>query len=513
MLNENGMVADSTAKMLTHKWRKVLDHEDAVTRRIEDPYKRYVMAQLLENQTRYFQTEGMLPRNTQPLTEAIGTNQIYTTYGQDDQVLIDNPDCAPCVGQYGGAACPTNNDFYARGDARVPTTLIPMLRRTFPCLITHEIVGVQPMAGPLAMIWALRYKYDGENLACFSPDGGCEMNAPAVSAAPWRAHEMQEVGCPSYLNTAHTGTTADCLSALGVIGTATEGSCFDALPWEMGVAEQLKNWECKTNFPQMKFCLEKTSVEAGTRRLATKWSLEAEQDLGIMNNLDIRQEMTNIMSYELQAEIDREMVIRMRNIALNAGFGPHKGYSIWSPCSADGRHFAERGVDLYARLIQLANIMTVKNRRGPANFLIVTPSVASILTTLDQFTLFSVNHSIPATPSFGVCKLGTLGGMFTVYRDLHTEAQWVAGYRANRVDYILLGYKGSEYWDTGIVYAPYIPILIQETVGPNDGSPRILMMTRYAVAESIWGAENFYHVLIIKGLGECCDDSCVVYMT
>jgi hypothetical protein len=507
MFNQN-YDGDSRAKLLTAKWRDVLDHEDASTRRIEDPYLRLCTAQILENQTNWFKQNGMIKAkngaNLKQLHEnGLGNAGIYTGY--------DNSAPSYDVGEFGGSVNPTNNDFYAPGDARIPTTLIPMLRRTFPSLITHEIAGVQPMNGPLAMIWALRYKYDGENLACFSPDGGCEMNAPATDSHPWRAHEAQEAGNPAYLNTGHTGVINDSLSALGVAGTNTSGSDFDAMPWEMGVAEQLLNWEGKTNFPQMKFSLEKTAVEAGTRRLATKWPLEAEQDLSAMNRLDIRQEMTNIMAYELNAEIDREIIIRMRNIALQAGFGIHKGYSTWSPCSADGRHFAERGVDLFAKLVQIANIMTVKTRRGPANFLIVTPSVATILQTLDNFQLYSINHTLPQNPGLGVTKLGTLGGMFTVYRDLHTEAQWVQGFRSRRVDYILLGYKGSEFWDAGIVYAPYIPIVIQETIGPNDGNARILMMTRYGIAESIWGSSNFFHVLILKGLGEACTGG-VVYM-
>lgn len=506
LLDESYQGSVSKAKMLTAKWREVLDHEDAGSRRIEDPYLRYCTAQILENQADWFKKKGMLRsgggRGVQRLNEAgLGNNDIYTSYG--------NPGYN--VGQHGGDV-PANNDFYAPGDARIPTTLIPMLRRTFPSLITHEIAGVQPMDGPLALIWALRYRYDGENLACFSPDGGCSMNAPAVSSAPWRAHSYQEAGNPAYLNTAHTGVINNSLSGIGVHNGAQSGSHFDSLPFEMGVAEQLLNWESKTNFPQMKFTLEKTAVEAGTRRLATKWPLEAEQDLGAMNRLDIRQEMTNIMAYELQAEIDREIVIRMRNIALQAGQGIANGYSLWSPCSADGRHFAERGVDLYARIVQIANIMTVKTRRGPANFLIVTPTVATILQTLDNYTLYNINHTLPQTQSFGITKIGTLGGEFTVYRDVHTEAQWVQGQRPNRIDYILLGYKGREFWDTGLVYAPYIPITIQETIGPNDGAARILMMTRYAVAESIWGSSNFYHVLILKGLGQACGANGPVYM-
>jgi len=243
--------------------------------------------------------------------------------------------------------------------------------------------------------------------------------------------------------------------------------------------------------------IEKKAIEAGTRRLASSWSIELEQDIMNMNGIDIDSEMTNAMSYEIQAEIDREMVVRMIQVALNAGLGT--GYSVWKPQLADGRWFAERGVAFYARVVVEANRIAIRNRRGPANFIIATPKVCTILQLLPEFRPFEIASSIQAHPN-GVARVGTLAGQFNIYRDTRTEAQYLAGLRADPVEYALLGYKGSEFWDTGIIYCPYIPVLVQRTIGPNDFAPRVGMLTRYGVMDHLFGSANFYHLIVCKDL-------------
>ena len=217
-----------------------------------------------------------------------------------------------------------------------------------------------------------------------------------------------------------------------------------------------------------------------------------------MNGLDIDSELTNAMSYEIQAEIDREMIIRMIQIALNAG--NKNGYSFWYAQSADARWLGERNRDFYSRIIVEANRIAIRNRRGSANFIVATPRVCAILEMLPEFQWMTVNGNVNTQPT-GVAKVGTLGGRFTVYRDTRTDAQYLAGQRSNPIEYALLGYKGTEYYDTGIVYCPYIPVMIQRTVGPNDFSPRVGLMTRYGVVDYIFGASLYYHVIIVKGLG------------
>ena len=151
----------------------------------------------------------------------------------------------------------------------------------------------------------------------------------------------------------------------------------------------LKNYELTSKIPQVVVSFEKTAVEAGTRRLAARWSVELEQDLKNMNGIDIDTELTNAMSYELQAEIDREMIMRMIQVALDAGNGT--GFSVWSAASADGRWMAERNRDFYQKLIVEANRIAVRNRRGAANFVVATPRVCAILEMLPEFNAMPVN--------------------------------------------------------------------------------------------------------------------------
>jgi len=232
-----------------------------------------------------------------------------------------------------------------------------------------------------------------------------------------------------------------------------------------------------------------------------------------MNGIDIDNELTNAMSYEIQAEIDREMLMRMVQVALNAGKG--KGYSVWNPSTADARWMAERNRDLYAKIIVEANRIAIRNRRGAANFLIATPRVCAILEMLPEFQWMQVQGNVNTQP-VGVARVGNLGGRFNVYRDTRTEAQYEGGgakgraaergdnggaLGSGRVEYVLLGYKGPEFYDTGLIYCPYIPIMIQRTIGPNDFAPRVGLLTRYGVVDNIFGADLYYHIILVKELG------------
>jgi hypothetical protein len=415
----------------------------------------------------------------------------------------------------------TQGDTYATGDYRLPKILIPMIRRTFPELITNEIVGVQPMSGPVGLAFALRYKYDTDALGNGIdgiPTSTAVQNATTGSGIPkgdaTGGIQNKELGY-QMLDTRFTGTSSGKLSGLGGVATDFPGADQDA-----GVARLLANFELTGKIPQVLVSFEKTAVEAGTRRLAARWSVELEQDLKNMNGIDIDTELTNAMSYELQAEIDREMLMRMIQVALDNGTG--NGYSIWAPQSADGRWLVERNRDFYQRLIIQANRIAIRNRRGAANFIVATPRAAAILEMLPEFQWVPVQGNVNTQP-VGVAKVGNLGGRFNVYRDTRTEAQFEqnAGYisqpdqgtytpyttvtnqvRATRVEYTLLGYKGPEFYDTGIIYCPYIPVMVQRTIGPNDFSPRVGLLTRYGVVDNIFGANLYYHVVILKNLGD-----------
>ena len=459
------------AASLLKKWAPLLEHADDATPAIKDDHTKLNTAILLENQEQWC------------LNEASNTAGAGGAFGN--------------AGSMGFGGKPSG-DFYATGDARLPKILIPMIRRTFPELITNEIVGVQPMSGPVGLAFALRYRYEDTPLGATSPDGG--YGAASNNVQGWTAASQGTETGWNYLNTAYTGTSASWLSGGATAITGSEAFQIAGLSngsADNGVAQLLAGFELSSNIPQMVVAFEKTAVEAGTRRLAARWSVELEQDLKNMNGIDVDNELTNAMSYEIQAEIDREMIIRMCQVAINAGFG--QGYSVWSPVSADGRWLGERNRDFYARVIVEANRVAIRNRRGAANFIVATPRVCAMLEMLPEFQWFPVQGNVNTQP-VGIAKVGTVGGRFNVYRDTRTEAQYQVGSRTSPLEYALLGYKGAEYYDTGIVYCPYIPVLVQRTIGPNDFSPRVGLMTRYGVIDHIFGAALYYHLIIVTGL-------------
>jgi hypothetical protein len=458
----------TSAEQLVEKWTPVLDYTSDKVAAINDEHVRLNTAILLENQEKWcFESNSA------------GSGGVF--------------------GSHQGTAGTFSGDRYAQGDARLPKVLIPMIRRTFPELITNEIVGVQPMTGPVGLAFAMRYKYDAEALGYKGSNVG-DGNADAgFTGGHTGTSNGKEIGY-NYLNTAFTGTSSAQLSGLTNV--------WSNMHEDAGVAQVLSQFELTSKIPQITVAFEKTAVEAGTRRLAAKWSVELEQDLKNMNGIDVDAELTNAMSYEIQAEIDREMIARMIQVCLNAGSGV--GYSTWSAASADARWSGERARDFYNRLVVEANRVAIRNRRGAANFIIATPRICAILETLPNFTWMPVNGNVNTQP-VGIAKVGSVGGRFQIYRDTRTEAQLNPGYnpvgsryaaeRTAPIDYALLGYKGPEYYDTGIVYCPYIPVMVQRTVGPNDFAPRVGMLTRYGVVDHIFGANLYYHLVICTGLG------------
>ena len=467
-------INENVAEALVSKWAPVLDYTSKKVAAITDENTRYNTAVLLENQEKWCLTEAN--------NAAGGSSSVFGSVNS---------------GAYGGAV--PNSDTYATGDARLPKVLIPMIRRTFPELITNEIVGVQPMTGPVGLAFAMRYKYESSALGYNSQNGDGSNSAGNVSGSAGTS-QGKEIGY-NYLNTAFTGTSSASLSGLTGV--------WDNMVEDSGVAALLSQFELSSQIPQITLAFAKTAVEAGTRRLAAKWSVELEQDLKAMNGIDVDAELTNAMSYEIQAEIDREMIARMIQTCLNAGSGV--GYSTWSAISADGRWSGERARDFYNRIVVEANRVAIRNRRGAANFIIGTPRICAVLESLPNFNWFSVAGNVNTAP-VGISKVGSVGGRFQIYRDTRTEAEVNAGYnpassqyaavRTNPIDYALLGFKGPDYYDTGIVYCPYIPVMIQRTVAPNDFSPRVGLLTRYGVVDHIFGSNLYYHLVICTGFGQ-----------
>ena len=542
-------------------------------------------AMLLENQYRY-------------LKEAATNTSIF----------------GPQNGLQGGALHAT--DGYAPGDNRLPRILIPMVRRIYPALMSNEVVGVQPMPGPVALGFALRYKYlkgalhagdsdtrhihegkDSQMGESYKPGQTELMNArgikgietkatltvtttpamakPAVGDTPAEAAVEGEgtlslidgqgypvaqtvklvavsatecvtvpfgykfpigggtalvVGVSSWnrtglvdgskeekplfetmasaemgyqkLDTRFTGR------ADARLGEELAGGRWQFRPEDTGIATLMQQYEGTGAIAKTSFGFEKCSVEAGTRRLSTSWTLETEEDLKNTNGIDIEQEATQQMSYELQAEIDREMTVRMLYSCLSKN-----EWSLWDATLADARWMGERNRALYQHLVKMSIRMQTRNRRGPANFIVCTPDVAALLETLDEFTVMPAQSSV-STANMATAKVGTLGGSrFSVYVDTRTAvydgSDYGYGYEgmfqksdSKLPNYCLLGYKGAESYDAGIIYCPYIPIMVQQAVNPVDFTPQVGLMTRYGVLDNIFGAELYYHCIIIDSLAQ-----------
>ena len=460
---------------VVNKWKEILDYTSKDVGEIQNEHVYRTTAILMENQERWCLEEAGTSGGIFGATTATGS----------------------------GPGAIVNGDNYAKGDSRLPKILIPMIRRTFPELISNEICGVQPMGGPVSLAFALRYQYQSDYLSDYDQVGKTPQIGGSASlgyggnAGTSVAAQSAELGY-QLLDTRFTGVANPALSG------NSEWLFSDQ---DMGVAQLLENYEATGLIPQIEMKFEKTSIEAGTRRLATRWSIELEQDIKNMQGIDIDGELTNAMSYEIQAEIDREVVMRMLQVAFNAGYGA--GYSFWSPVSADGRWTAERNLTFYQKLIIEAGRMAARNRRGAANFIVATPRVCSILEMLPDFKIYEINGTVSCA-GVGIAKVGTVGSRFTVYRDTRTEVQNTTYYpsnnyysptRVNPVEYALMGYKGSEYYDTGIIYCPYIPIMVQRAIDPVNFTPRIGLMTRYGIVNNIFGANLYYHLVIVKGLG------------
>ena len=490
-----------------------------------------------------------------------------------------------------------NSDFYAPGDMRNPTTILPMVRRIYPALMSNETVGVQPMPGPVALAFAIRYRYlKGANAL---GDSSTEHIHDSATAAPRGQRGVETKakldglklitvvgqGFPKTVDAivafdgnviihpiieqilgkpAATATTADRAGLVAAYGeekiaeleggmkivgitSATEISepKFNEATgkWELGnsemgyqrldtrftgaqdkrlleqglaggrwqfrledtgIAARVHAFEATGAIARTSFGFEKQAVEAGTRRLSTSWTLETQEDLKNTNGIDIDTEATQQMSYELQAEIDREMTVRMLYSALK-----NNEWSVWSGKLADARWMGERARAFYQFILKMAMRMRVRNHRGAANFIVCTPDVAAMLQMLEDYIPMQVNSTIELN-NMQTAAAGTLGGnKFNVYIDERTAVYSTADYGKDYNDmfaettdvtlpnYCMLGYKGAETYDAGIIYCPYIPIMVQTATDTNSFAPHVGLMTRYGVMDNIFGSHLYYHVILI----------------
>lgn len=404
---------------LSTKWKDILDEG----RQIKNPKVRKATALMLENQLNYLNEAGN-----------------YSTVGRN------------LAGGYS-----TSGDFQQ--------IAIPMVRRTFPELIAHDIVGVQPMTGPVGLAFALRFR------------AGETYNQQAYPAGSITPRYNDELGYnaidPFYSGS--TATSAGFTTSAGeLLGSGANGS-GSAADTGLGVGTYAA-------ISEVNMTVEKAQVEAKTRKLRSRWSLEVAQDLKAMHGLDLEEEMMDILAYEITAEIDREIVNMINGLAVQSS------WDYTNEDDADGRWQAEKFRTLYSAIVRKANLIAINTRRGAGNFVVVSPMTCAALEGLSSFVLWPTDGNINALVT-GVSKLGSLDGRITVYRDTFATQ-----------DYCTVGYKGPSEYDAGIIYLPYVQLLVSKTVFEQSFHPTVGLMSRYALYQHIFGSNLYYQRIQISGL-------------
>ncbi len=447
------------------KWQPILDQGAP----IKDEHVRMTTAICLEN-----------------------TEREYSKYKRLNETYVGPPSQAggfgaQGAGSNGGGALGTYaaGGFVADGlgpaDARIPSIVIPTARRIYPELLAHNVVGVQAMTGPIGFAFALRAKYGANGKGgTYGITEGSEIGYNLIDSA--------FTGASGVLAANATETSGDLWQAFA--GTAGKPNLTDPrFVNNDGEGASLANsewWNIGEDMPMATFGLTKGSVEAVTRKLGAHWSLELAEDMMNMHGLDVDPEMVNIISYEVQAEIDRQLLAKMVLASLKGGASTT---SVWSAVSADGRNQNERIGTLYTHILTKAQKVAINTRRGSANFMIASPNVCALVERMACFQL----DRIPAesnTGLTGVAKIGQLksGGM-TLFRDTFANG-----------NYILLGYKGPTPYDSGVIFCPYIPLQLNRAVGPDNMSPRIAVRTRYGILDNLYGSQFYYQFIKVDGM-------------
>lgn len=332
---------------------------------------------------------------------------------------------------------------------------LALVRRTFPELFANKVVGVQAMNGPVGVAFALRFVYAGANSGV---------------AGAYNEAAFDKVDKFSGFTGSLSGISGTADSGTGV-STAT-GEAWQMLP---GAG----------NFPQLQLKLERVAIDAMTRKLGASYSLEAAQDIKAMQNLDIDREMVNVLQYEILAELDRELLANMKAVAVLESLGGATATTV-NVSASDGRWSQEKFANVVNAIVAQANNIAISTRRGAGNFVIVSPRVATAIQAAGpQFTRNQSNVNATGV----VTDIGSINGTITVYRDSYATS-----------DYALVGYKGPGISDSGIIYSPYIMGLFSRAIEAQDFSPRVGVMSRYAITRTLLGAGRYYRLLNFSNL-------------
>ena len=350
---------------------------------------------------------------------------------------------------------------------------LALVRRTFPDLFANKVVGVQAMSTPVGLAYALRVIYNDGN-----------GNEVAWDRVPeYAGYSGSQAGVSGSLAGAGANTSANNgiydTSGIGVVTSAGEAWTMDdtCLAAESAV-DGCGDW------PQLKMRIDQLAITAKTRKLAASFSLEAAQDVKAMHGIDIEREMVQFLQYEVTAELDREIIYRLKTAAVNTANGGEVIGAInltGSGTGIDGRWSGEKYMNIISSIVYQANKIAVSTRRGPGNFVIVSPAIATALQAAGhQFVAY--NQNVNATSV--MASMGKLNGTLDVYRDQYA-----------RTEYALVGYKGPGISDCGVIFSPYIMGLTNRAIHPNDFSPRVGVMSRYAITDTLLGSGRYYRLI------------------
>ena len=401
---------------LQKKWDPVLNHPELES--IKDPYKKAVTALVLENQQQAMSQDRMA------LNEA-------------------------------AAGGPTN---VAGGVSNFDPILISLVRRALPNLIAYDVAGVQPMTGPTGLIFAMRARYVNQT-------GGEAFFNEANTAFSGAGSQNNPYG---FTGTAATDSSTAFQTQVGANTTSGIG-----IP--TATAEYLGS-DSNTAFAQMAFTIEKVTVTAQSRALKAEYSLELAQDLKAIHGLDAETELSNILSSEILAEINREVIRTIYNPAVGgAQYGVTTAGSFDLDTDSNGRWSVERFKGLIFQIERDANIIAKQTRRGKGNVLIVSSDVASAMAMAGVLQYTPALQADLQVDDTGNTFAGMLHGRIKVFID-----PYFGGYTSNQ-ELVTVGYKGSSPYDAGLFYCPYVPLQMVRAVDQFTFQPKIGFKTRYGM--------------------------------
>ena len=343
-----------------------------------------------------------------------------------------------------------------------------------PILVDYDLAGVQPMSGPTGLIFAMRSKYTSQ--------GGTEaLFDEADTAFSGQNEGFDLVGGASDIN-AGLGTTAQAgsnPSALNPVGTASSTGYNVGQGMQTGDAEDLGS--TGDAFNEMAFSIEKVTVTAKSRALKAEYSLELAQDLKAIHGLNAEAELANILSSEILAEINREVIRTVYKVAEQGAVSNTATAGIFDlDIDSNGRWSVEKFKGLLFQIERDANAIAQRTRRGKGNMILCSADVASALTmagVLDYTPALNANLNVDDT---GNTFAGVLQGKYRVYIDPYS-ANLTSGNASAGNQYYVVGYKGSSPYDAGLFYCPYVPLQMVRAVGENTFQPKIGFKTRYGM--------------------------------